>query len=168
MNKGTMDVNNLPKTYPTPSRLRFEPRPYSTWVQHGNHSATEPPLFDTKHTQTESFNGLWSGTTRVGWYQKKHSPTHTHPDHQTSFIIFLHLLQYTASSLFSLCAWQSFSTLWSCSWSWTLSFIHHAFLHPIIIFSSQHMPIPSQPVLLCRSVIPILCHLYLIPLSPSY
>ena len=30
---------------------------------------------------------------------------------------------------------------------WTLSFILHAFLHPIIIFS-QHMPIPTQPVLL--------------------
>ena len=41
-----------------------------------------------RHTQP--FNGLWSGTTRVGQYQKKHSPTHTHPDHRTSFIIFLH------------------------------------------------------------------------------
>ena len=27
-------------------------------------------------------------TTRVGRYQKKHSPTHTHPDYQTSFINF--------------------------------------------------------------------------------
>ena len=43
------------------------------------------------HTHTQPFNGLWSGTTRVGRYQKKHSPTHTHPDHRTSFIIFLHL-----------------------------------------------------------------------------
>ena len=33
--------------------------------------------------------------------------------------------------------------LWSSSWSWTLYFIHHAFLHPVIIFS-QHMPIPTQ------------------------
>ena len=41
--------------------------------------------------------------------------------------------------------------LWSSSWSWTLNFILHAFLHPIIIFFSQHMPklpIPLQPVLL--------------------
>jgi len=45
---------------------------------------------------------VWSGTTRVGWYQKKHSPTHTHPDHRTSFIIFLHLQRSMASSLFSL------------------------------------------------------------------
>ena len=43
------------------------------------------------HTHTQPFNGLWSGTTRVGRYQKKHSPTHTHPDHRASFIIFLHL-----------------------------------------------------------------------------
>ena len=43
------------------------------------------------HTHTQPF-GLWSGTTRVGTrYQKKHSPTHTHPDHRASFIVFLHL-----------------------------------------------------------------------------
>ena len=53
------------------------------------------------HTHTQPFNGLWSGTTRVGRYQKKHSPTHTHPDHRTSFII-LHLQRSMASSLFIL------------------------------------------------------------------
>ena len=59
------------------------------------------------HTHTQPFNGLWSGTTRVGRYQKKHSPTHTNPDHRTSFIIFLHLQRSMASYLFSLRAWQS-------------------------------------------------------------
>ena len=54
------------------------------------------------NTHTQPFNGLWSGTTQVGQYQKKHSPTPTHPDHQTSFINFLHLLWSIASSLFSL------------------------------------------------------------------
>ena len=53
---------------------------------------------------------LWSGTTRVGRYQKKHSPTHTHPDHRASFIIFLHLQRSMASSLFNLCAWESSRT----------------------------------------------------------
>jgi len=62
------------------------------------------------HTHAQLFNGLWSGTTRVGRYQKKHSPTHTHPDHRTSFINFLHLLWSIASSVFSLRAWQSFLT----------------------------------------------------------
>ena len=59
------------------------------------------------HTHTQPFNGLWFGTTRVGRYKKKHSPTDTHPDHRTSFIIFLHLQQSMASSLFILRAWQS-------------------------------------------------------------
>ena len=41
------------------------------------------------HTHTQPFNGPLSvsGTTRVGRYQKKRSPAHTHPDHRTSFII---------------------------------------------------------------------------------
>ena len=56
------------------------------------------------------FNSSMSRTTRIGRYRKKHSPTHTHPDHQTSFINFLRLLQSLASSLFNLHAWQSFST----------------------------------------------------------
>ena len=56
------------------------------------------------------FNGLWSGTTRVGRYQKKHSPTYTHPDHHASFITFLHLQRSMASSLFNLRAWQSSRT----------------------------------------------------------
>ena len=54
-------------------------------------------------THTQPFNGLWSGTTRVGRYQKKHSPAHTYPDHPTSFINSLHLLR----SLFSVRARQS-------------------------------------------------------------
>jgi len=38
-----------------------------------------------RHTQP--FSGLLSGITRVGRYQKKHSPTHTNPDHQTRHIL---------------------------------------------------------------------------------
>ena len=38
------------------------------------------------------------------------------------------------------------SFLWCTSWPGTLHFILHTFLHPIIVFFSQHMPIPSQPV----------------------
>jgi len=40
------------------------------------------------------------------------------------------------------------SFLWSTSWPGTLHFILHTFLQPIITFFSQHMPIPSLPVLL--------------------
>ena len=51
--------------------------------------------------QQRPFNGLWSGTTRVG---------HTHPDHRASFITFLHLQWPMACSLFNLRAWQSSRT----------------------------------------------------------
>jgi len=44
------------------------------------------------------FYGSLSTTTRVSRYQKKHSPTYTYPDHQSSFVSFLHLLQSIASS----------------------------------------------------------------------
>ena len=91
----------------------------------------------TFNTHTQPFIGLLSRTTRVGLYLKKHSPTHTHPDDQTSFIIFLHLQWSMASSLFSLRAWQSSRTT-----SLQVLFGPHLGLWP-----SQHMPIPMQPVL---------------------
>ena len=66
--------------------------------------------------QQQPFNSRLSGTTRVGRYQKKQSPAHTHPGQRTSFITFLHLQWSTASSLFSLRAWQSLSLIhiWRC------------------------------------------------------
>jgi len=101
------------------------------------------------------FYGPLFGTTQVSPYQKEHSPTHTYPNHQSSFICFLHLMQSAASSLFNnyvteqsllynLCP----CFLWSTSWSGTVDFILYTFLHPIIVFFLQHMLIPSQPVLL--------------------
>jgi len=57
------------------------------------------------------------------------------------------------------------SFLWSTSWLGILHFILHTFLHPIIVFFSQHMPIPSQPIF---AVVPRLCHLILISLSTLY
>ena len=55
------------------------------------HYCPDNTVLFQQHTHTQQFNGLLSGTTRVGRYQKKHSPTHTHPDHRTSSIAFLHL-----------------------------------------------------------------------------
>jgi len=68
-----------------------------------------PRILDRSHyldhyTQPFRPNGPLSGTT-----QKKHSPTHTHRDHQTAFINLFHLLRSITSS-FNLRAWQSFST----------------------------------------------------------
>ena len=39
-------------------------------------------------------------------------------------------------------------SLWSTSWSGALHLIFHTFLYPNSVFFSQHIPIPSQPVLL--------------------
>ena len=66
------------------------------------HTHTHTEREREREREREPFNGLSPGTTRVGRYQKKHSPTHTHPDHWTSFINFLHLLRSIASSVFSL------------------------------------------------------------------
>jgi len=90
----------------------------------------------------------------------EHSPTHTYPD-QSHFICFLHLLLSMASSLFDLHAWQSccttsvqvfFGLPLGLNFE-TLHFILHTFLHSIIVFFLQHMPIPSQPVLLEYQII---------------
>ena len=87
-------------------------------------------ILDTHYTHTL--------TSRVSQYQKKHSPTLTYPDHQPSFISFLHLFRSIASSLFTLCAWQFLHNFsagpLSTSRSETLHFILHTFLHPIIVF----------------------------------
>jgi len=37
---------------------------------------------------------------------------------------------------------------WSTSWSGALHLTFQTFLHPINVFFLQHMPVPSQPVLL--------------------
>jgi len=102
----------------------------------------------SRHTQHNHFMALWilSGTTRVSRYQKKHSPTHTHRGHQSSYLLspsttipVILPIQSTCFTVFfhNLCP----SFLWSTSWPGTLHFILHTFLHPIIIFFSQHMPI---------------------------
>jgi len=85
--------------------MKDGPLPVDVWMgvqQHrmtGISSAAVTLCVLVEHTHTQPFNGLLSGTTRVGRYQKKHSPTHTHPEHRTSFITFLHLQRSMASSL---------------------------------------------------------------------
>jgi len=75
-----------------------------TWRKHMHNICLKASLnycctHTNTHTHTQPFNGPLSGNTQVDRYQKKHSPTHTHPDHQTSFINFLHLLKSTPSPL---------------------------------------------------------------------
>ena len=106
------------------------------------------------HTHTHNrFTALWnlSGTTRVSRYQKKHSPT-------TLIVVINHPYLLSPSTtthgilrIQSRCSTVFFhnlspSFLSSTSWPGTLHFILHTFPHPIIVFFSQDMPIPSQPV----------------------
>jgi len=89
------------------------------------------------HTHTQPFNCPWSGTTKVGRYQKKHSPTNTHPDEQTStyttppsaMIHSILCIQFTCLTV--LFHNLPPGPLWFTSWSGTPCFILHAFLHPI-------------------------------------
>ena len=114
------------------------------------------------HTHTQLFNGLLSGTTRVGRYQKKHSPTHTHPDHQTSFINYLHLLRSIASSLFSL---RADSPLWQPLSRSSLGFllVLDPLLHtPCISLPNHHLfAAHVHTNAACSAAISRLCHLHL-------
>jgi len=112
------------------------------------------------HTHTQSLSGR-------GRYQKKHSPTHTHPDHRTSFIFitFLHLLRSLASSLFSLSARQSSLTT---SLQVLFGLPLGLELHTPCISSPYHQLLfaayPHSNAA-CSAVIPMLCHLYQVSLS---
>ena len=81
--------------------------------------------------------------------------THSHPSWSSDILYQLPpfttihgilFVQFTSLTVLS----DNFSPgpLWSSSWPWTLNFILHAFLHPIIIIFSQHMPIPTQSAFL--------------------
>jgi len=92
------------------------------------------------------FSAIWilSGTTRVSWYQKKHSPTHTYLDHPLSASSIYYDPWHPPCSIYvpdSPCSTisRSPSFLWSTSWPGTLNLILHTFLHPIIVFFLHHM-----------------------------
>ena len=97
------------------------------------------------------FTAFCLGLPRVSQYQKKHSPIH-HPDHPNYQLLpstTIHSIlpvQITCLAIFlhNLCP----CPLWSTSWSGVIHLIFHTFLYPISVFFSQHMPVPSQPVLL--------------------
>jgi len=119
------------------------------------------------HTHTQPFNGLWSGTTRVGRYQKKHSPTHTHPDQRTSFIIFKSIYN---DQWHPLCSFYMFdSPLVQALSRSSLVFLLalDPQLHtPYISLPNHHLLFAAHAT--CSAAIPMLCHLYLVTLSTPY
>ena len=106
----TMPAPNHSVFYRPDALPAAQPTASNHWRHSIDHNTLCQYTHTHTHTHTQPFNGLWSGTSRVGQYQKKHSPTQTHPDHWTPFINFLHLLRSIASSLFNLRVWQSFTT----------------------------------------------------------
>jgi len=119
-----------------------------SYVTAHTHACTHARTHAHTHTHTQPFYSPLSGITHLSRYLKKHSPAYTYPHHQPSFISFLHLLWSTVSSLTVLLHNPSLSALWSTSWPSTSHFILLTFLHPNIVFFLQHMPIPTQSVLL--------------------
>jgi len=88
------------------------------------------------HTHTQPFNGRWSGTTRGGTVPEE-TITHSHPSWSSDILYQLppfttiHCIlcvQFTCLTV--LFDNLSPGPLLSSSWSWTLYFILHAFLHP--------------------------------------
>ena len=119
-----------------------------------NHSRLTSKKSNKSNTYTthNSFNGLLSGTT---WPVPEETFTHSCPSWSSDILYQLPPFTMIHSILFIqfTCLTVLFHNLspgplWSSSWSWTLYFILHAFLHLIIIIFSQQRPIPSQPVLL--------------------
>jgi len=105
--------------------------------------------------QQQPFYSPSSGTTQVSRYQKKHSPIH-HPDHHPIFISFFHLPRSIASSLFKLCAWQSFRTTslyvlfgLPLSQEPSTSYSTHFFMQSL---SSFHNTYPHHRNLFCCSI----------------
>jgi len=122
--------------------------------------------------QQQPFYGPLFGTTRVSWYQKKHSPTH-HPDHHAIFISFFHLRRSIASSLFKLRAWQVGNLF-----AQRLSMSSLVYL--LVWSPPPHIPYISSPsqcllftahahtIATCFAVLALLYHLFLVFLSTPY
>jgi len=118
------------------------------------------------------FTALWilSGTTQLSWYQKVHSPTHTHHGHQSSLLCFLHLLRsmaswhppcsiYMPNSLFPQFL-SKFSLVYLLAW--------HPLLHTPYISSANHCLLFAAHAHTCFAVVLRLCHLILVSLSTLY
>jgi len=96
------------------------------------HARTHACTHACMHTHTHTFLLKILYQPFTGQYQKKHSPIHTHPDIQTSFINFHHILRTMIHSILLLqCACLTVlfhnlypGPLWSPSWYGTLYFRH--------------------------------------------
>ena len=122
------------------------------------------------HTHTQPFTGLLSGTTRVGQYQKKHSPTHTH-------LIIGHPL--SSSSIYN-DPWHPLRSVYELDSplgqplsrsSLVFLLVLNPQLHTSCISSPNHHHLfaaHAHTNAAYFAAIPMLCHLYLVSLSAPY
>ena len=120
--------------------------------------------------QQQPFNGRLSGTTRVGQYQKKHSPDHTHPGQRTSFITF------------SICngPWHPLYSAYVFDSPLEQPLYRSSLVIPLVLNPQLHtacIPSPNHHHLFaahahtnaaCSAAISMLCHLHLVSLSAPY
>jgi len=119
--------------------------------------------------QQQPFYGLLSGTTRVSQYQKKHSPTRTYSDHQSSFIIYYDPQHppcsiYMLDSLFAQSLLKS-SLVYLLAWYPPLHTPYTSSPNHCLLFITHAHTKPMQPVFLSSTEI---CHLILVSLSTLY
>ena len=132
---------------------RLMPPHYRMWGHNNNNSITDSfsRYFIDLSTHTQPFyssleSGLCPG--QPGWAGTRRNihPLNTYHSHQSSLsaspstmIHGILPVQFTCPTVFFHNISASF--LWSSYWPGMLHFIRH----PIIVFFSQYMPIPSQP-----------------------
>ena len=115
------------------------------------------------HTHTQPFNGLLSGTTRVGWYQKKQF-THSHPSWSSD--ILYHLPPIAAIHGIPLCSvYELDSRLGQPLSRSSLVFLLALGpqIHTPCISSPNHRHLfaaHAHTSAACFAAIPMLCHLY--------
>ena len=113
------------------------------------------------------------GATRVGRYQKKHSPAHTHPGQRSSFITFLHLQRSTGHGILFI----QRTCLIDSPLEQPLS--RSSLVFPLVFNPQLHTPCISSPNhhhlfaahahtnAASSAAISMLCHLHLVSLSLS-
>ena len=115
------------------------------------------------HTHTQPFNGLWSGTTRIGRYQKKHSPTH-------NILIIGHPL--SSSSIYN-DQWHPPCSIYVLDCPLVQPVSRSSLVFLLVLDPQLHTPYISSPNhhlftahahtnAACSAAIPMLCHLYLV------
>ena len=125
-------------------------------------------LVRVTHTYTQPFNGLWSRTTRVGRYQKKHSLTH--------ILIIGHPL--SSSSIYN-DQWHPLCLFYVLDSPLVQPLSRSSLVFLLVLDPQLHTPCISSPShhhlfaahahtnAACSAGIPMLCHLYLVSLSLS-